>query len=246
MHEATLRSTARKDRVDAITPWVLLTLSAAAAAGGVLRLLAFDEPILTRLDNTTLVYFAVAGALLLLRNVKSLAFGDFKVELERVRAIAEQAQGAARVAEDAVLFGALPQAVPQPLAAARSSTIEVSRGAAEDDPWKGAFGGRAEANARRLTATVTPLPHRPEWFSVELAVASTAPRKAPLTGTVRFFLHDTFSNPQPVVPVQNGRAEISLLAWGAFTVGAVADDGSTRLELDLAELPGVPEPFRSR
>jgi hypothetical protein len=33
---------------------------------------------------------------------------------------------------------------------------------------------------------------------------------------------------------------------GAFTVGVAADDGNTRLELDLAQLPDAPEMFRSR
>jgi hypothetical protein len=43
-----------------------------------------------------------------------------------------------------------------------------------------------------------------------------------------------------------GVAELSIDAWGAFTVGAVADGGLTRLELDLAEHPDFPAEFRAR
>jgi hypothetical protein len=34
--------------------------------------------------------------------------------------------------------------------------------------------------------------------------------------------------------------------YGAFTAGAEADEGNTRLEIDLAELSGVPQEFRDR
>ena len=65
-------------------------------------------------------------------------------------------------------------------------------------------------------------------------------------GSVQFFLHDTFANSKPVVAVgPNGVAELTLDAWGAFTVGAIADFGLTRLELDLAELDEAPSSFKS-
>ena len=40
-------------------------------------------------------------------------------------------------------------------------------------------------------------------------------------------------------------AELALDAWGAFTVGAIADSGLTRLELDLAEIDEAPSSFKS-
>ena len=46
--------------------------------------------------------------------------------------------------------------------------------------------------------------------------------------------------------VLNGVAELKTKAWGAFTVGAVADGGLTTLELDLKRYSGSFEPFNSR
>jgi hypothetical protein len=67
----------------------------------------------------------------------------------------------------------------------------------------------------------------------------------PLTGTVTFYLHDTFDQPVQRVKVnKNGVARLVVYAYGAFTVGAVADGGKTLLELDLAEDEGFPEEFR--
>ena len=39
---------------------------------------------------------------------------------------------------------------------------------------------------------------------------------------------------------------LHVVAWGAFTVGAVADEGSTRLELDLTSVPGASSTFYER
>jgi hypothetical protein len=73
--------------VEGITPWFLLVLATLAGLGAVLRIcFAGDAHLLGTLDRTTLLYLGVAGALLLLRQLKSLSFGDYKVEmLERVR-----------------------------------------------------------------------------------------------------------------------------------------------------------------
>jgi hypothetical protein len=48
----------------------------------------------------------------------------------------------------------------------------------------------------------------------------------------------------PVGP--DGTAHLQLAAWGAFTIGVIADGGKTELELDLAEVPGFPEVFKNR
>lgn len=108
-----------------------------------------------------------------------------------------------------------------------------------------AFGERAEAQARRLEARIKAVRGRAGWCTVALRVVATDPRR-PLEGTVQFFLHPTFSNYTPTVPVQDGVAELSLTSWGAFTVGALCDGGQNRLELDLAAHPDAPEPWRSR
>jgi hypothetical protein len=43
---------------------------------------------------------------------------------------------------------------------------------------------------------------------------------------------------------KDGVARMTRWAYGAFAVGVEADDGQTRLELDLATLQGAPSRFR--
>jgi hypothetical protein len=114
-----------------------------------------------------------------------------------------------------------------------------------DDPQKGRWGAQAGANGRRLSATVTPVPTAPEWFHVQLEVTSTDNNR-PLAGDVIFHLHPTFDPSDRTVSVQNNMALLEIDAYGAFTVGAEADNGQTRLELDLATLPDAPASFRQR
>jgi hypothetical protein len=66
----------------------------------------------------------------------------------------------------------------------------------------------------------------------------------PLTGTVDFYLHPTFSPSVRTVAVENQSAALHVTAYRAFTVGAVADDGRTKLELDLSADTSFPEKFR--
>jgi hypothetical protein len=116
----------------------------------------------------------------------------------------------------------------------------------KDDPQKNRFGGNHEANGRRLVADVTPLSDgEGEVFKVLLRVVSTDD-KNPLTSPVKFFLHDTFQ-PDTICVVPKQRvAQLDLRAIGAFTVGAITDDGKTSLELDLEFLESAPEKFRKR
>lgn len=113
-----------------------------------------------------------------------------------------------------------------------------------EDPEKGRWGGKAEMAGRRLIGEVTRIKGSDEFFDVTLRVVSTDVAR-PLTGVVRFHLHPSFKRSVVDVPVENGEARLELQAWGAFTVGAVCD-GTTTLELDLAEDPKNPEKFRSR
>lgn len=204
------------------------------------------------IDERTLMYLGAAGALLLLRDVKKLAFGDFQLEFERrlneVKAAAEEVK---TVAENAQAMatgtgGEKAQGRSEGAALAAPAGAEIQPGSVPDDPWKGVFGGRSTSRHRELTA---------EFLSgvsathsrIRLRVQSTTPDTDPLRGSVQFYLHDTFLNDRPVVSVSPaGVAELSIDAWGAFTVGAVADGGLTRLELDLAEHPDFPAEFRAR
>ncbi len=114
-----------------------------------------------------------------------------------------------------------------------------------DDPNKGQFGRLSERSGRRLGARVT-TSDRPDWFQVELTVDATDD-SSPLNGAIEFHLHPTFRPPVANVTVSSARrGSLTVGAWGAFTVGAVADEGRTRLELDLAHLESAPREFRER
>ncbi|MGQ0714553.1 MAG: SIR2 family protein [Gemmatimonadaceae bacterium] len=115
-----------------------------------------------------------------------------------------------------------------------------------EDPHKGQFGGVPERNRRRVTPVVSEIAGDPDWFAVTVSVRSTDPEH-PLKGTVTFHLHPTF-RPDVISEAvdANGTATIELISYGAFTLGAVADDGATRLELDLAMDTSTPERFRQR
>jgi hypothetical protein len=69
------------DTVELVTRWGLVVLAALAALGALVRIFTPD-----RLDQTTLLYLAVAGGLLLLRQVKTFSLGELKLEmLEKLR-----------------------------------------------------------------------------------------------------------------------------------------------------------------
>jgi hypothetical protein len=74
-------------RANDLTQWILVALATLAASGAVLRVCwPSDMPLFARLDEKTLLYLAVAGGLLMLRQVKSLTFGSYKLEmLEKIR-----------------------------------------------------------------------------------------------------------------------------------------------------------------
>lgn len=193
------------------------------------------------IDEKTLLYLGVAGGLLLLKDVKTLAYGDLKLEfdqkIEQVRVAAENAQAAATGQG-----GKLEHERSQ--SEAFKSLDQISPGSVPDDPWKGVF-GRSENENRKLEAKVIQ-GGNPGYYRVYLRLRSLNPGVNPLKGSVQFFLHDTFANCKPVVAVgPNGIAELTLDAWGAFTVGAIADSGLTRLELDLAEIEEAPAPFKA-
>jgi hypothetical protein len=118
----------------------------------------------------------------------------------------------------------------------------------KNDPQKGRFGGARERNGRKLCAKVSKS-LIPEFYKVNIWVESTDPNK-PLNSDVVFYLHDTFRPSVLTVKpgeFDNGKAKVdSKNAWGAFTVGAVADDGITLLEYDLSEDPAFPLDFRSK
>jgi len=112
----------------------------------------------------------------------------------------------------------------------------------DSDPNLGQFGGRAGADGRELSAEVKPLNASGQTCAVTIRVRSLDAAR-PLRGPVRIHLHPTFDPTVRDAPLSDGVAELRIIASGVFTVGAETDDGATRLELNLADLPGLPPAF---
>ncbi len=225
---------------------ILMLLAAICMLGALLRMLFSSADILQRIDETTLLYLCSAGALLLLRQAKTFSFGDLKVEFEQIREIAEQAKQTAEVAEDAARFGLNQMPTPPQNPEEVLERPEIQPGQVANDPWKGQFGGLAERNQLQLSARVEPFAGTQDWFLVHLQLCSVNPRH-PLQGRVDIFLHPSFARHRISIDTPpNGVIELRLKAWGAFTVGALVEQGMTLLELDLAELADAPTVFRSR
>ncbi|MBO9670081.1 MAG: hypothetical protein J7485_06165 [Sphingobium sp.] len=109
-----------------------------------------------------------------------------------------------------------------------------------DDPWKGRFGGSASRDGYTLEGTVSGIEGNPEQFNVQLKVKADTPEAVEKVAAGKqnamFFLHPTFGDPVRVAFGADGVAPLSLLAFGAFTVGVLLDEG-VMLELNLASLP---------
>lgn len=104
-----------------------------------------------------------------------------------------------------------------------------------DDPQKDRFGGLAEAQGFRLSATFGKV--REDWVDVTLAVvADTVVGDA----AVEFYLHDTFKPNCFIERFKEGRSELQVRAWGGFTCGVWIPSKKIELELDLAKIPSAP------
>jgi hypothetical protein len=114
-----------------------------------------------------------------------------------------------------------------------------------DDPNKGKFGGKPEAAGLKLSAEVTKLEDiDDDYFRIALKV--TADKSRTLDKPVTFHLHPTFNPAEVKLLPANNAVSLVRAAWGAFTVGVTIEGEATQLELDLAQLPGVPLLFKSR
>lgn len=193
-------------------------------------------------------------------------------EVKQVRATVEDVNATAQAARDAVEYQLLPAGDPtaaalplgDPVSAvgkasvigrgdSRSATETIAFGDDVQDPWAGQFGGQSSSGRWRLEARLRPVVGRPDLRTVSLTVydlqrlaLNNADQRTQDEGHVTFYLHPTFANPTPNVPIIDGKAHLSVLSWGAFTVGARVHSDGTRLELNLADLPGADEPWRSR
>ncbi len=163
-----------------------------------------------------------------------------RAELAPVKEGLEDAKGLATAAIGAVLDPDTIKPVDQLAQAMSSEGVELWH----SDPNVGKFGGASHANDRVLSARVFPVSGSDgSLCHVQLSVTSEREDR-PLATPVTFHLHPTFvPNAVEVVPA-DGIARLDRISFGAFTAGAVTDDGKTTLELDLATLADAPEKFR--
>lgn len=201
-----------------------------------------------RFDEGTAMFLALAVVALVVREIGK--FKGFGLEFEKVQKdVQNLREGVADVEKKVDVIEA---AAPLPGRTNRAAQLAMrmhvpEAGEAEhiwaSDPNKGKFGDSPEANGRILRASIEPAAGSTSaGCRVTLLVESTDPAK-PLMGEVEFHLHPTFPRPCRKVIAKGGVAKTDFTSWGAFTVGAVADNGETRLELDLVSVPGGTDKF---
>jgi len=125
-----------------------------------------------------------------------------------------------------------------------SKTSRILKKAPTNDPQKYQWGGSQVSNKRKINARIKRL-HK-YWYQIDIEVESVDPEK-PLLSPVILYVHDSFQfrDDRIILEVdEDGIAREELRAYGAFTIGAVCDEGDTFLELDLASLPDVDKEFR--
>jgi|SRR5579884_124335 len=192
-----------------------------------------------RIDDKTAMFLGLAAGVLIIREISKIRLPG-GVIIEKVRRELKEVEKKVSVIETSGLLPGRPESVET---TRRRSTVS-SKDLWNSDPHKGQFGGSPQANGRVLEAEIKPAAGpRSSACHVFLRVRSTDPSR-PLSGKVTFFLHPTFRDkPQVDVAVVEGIAEYRITSWGWFTVGAAADDGKTRLELDLRNVPGGTKKF---
>ncbi|UWX59381.1 hypothetical protein N0B40_13285 [Chryseobacterium oranimense] len=112
-----------------------------------------------------------------------------------------------------------------------------------NDPQKGRFGGKSSLNGKTLTASYSPY-ILPGFLNLTIKVFAV---EGDLNSDVYLFLHNSFA--RSIIHLDGyGKKEVEykIPAYGAFTIGAILDNGNTLLELDLEELKNFPEDFRNR
>ncbi|KTT69954.1 hypothetical protein NS334_13555 [Sphingomonas endophytica] len=214
--------------------------NAAAQVAAAMACRPAGEPCSAPVAGTIMACFAVLGFLIAYLWMRRYFLG----ELRRGREEAER-----EIIDDAVRSGDFQTT---PVSTSRASLdgpdaaalAAIVPGEHPDDPWKGQFGGESEDAEVRLRGEVEPLQTRPGLYALGIELEGrTREARDRLEGTVvTFFLHPTFKRYRRSVVFRKGRARLELVAYGAFTVGA-ATAGGSRVELDLAELPGAPAGF---
>jgi len=114
------------------------------------------------------------------------------------------------------------------------------------DQQKGRWGGKSESNQRRIKPENIKAHRDLNLCYFDLVVESTDEAASPLKGDVIFHLHQSFHPSTKIREVADGKARLKINGYGAFTVGAEADAGNTKLELDLSQVKDFPQWFRER
>lgn len=216
-------------------------------ASGVNGSLPFVDAYYTGFCLFLILYFLVSGFLtgylitklwlpfVILRSSLAMVYLQLEADEEEARKIA-----ARKVLRE---FGLTSADNPPPSRGTREEFASVQ--GVSDDPLKGKFGGKPESNGLILTAEVAKLDDiDDDYFRITLKVITDGKRQ--LNRSVTFHLHPTFVPAAVSVLSNNNVAELTRASWGAFTVGATIEGEETKLELDLAELSGVPDLFKSR
>ncbi|MBX7156447.1 MAG: hypothetical protein K1X91_15940 [Bacteriodetes bacterium] len=111
----------------------------------------------------------------------------------------------------------------------------------DSDPWFHKFGQASNVNGVTLSATV-----QSETSSLyKVVITLTGDENNLPNGSLAIiFIHPTFYRYKRYFRVKNNMVQLTLYSVGSFTVGALVNGGDTKLELNLAELPGVPKKFK--
>jgi hypothetical protein len=109
-----------------------------------------------------------------------------------------------------------------------------------DDPQKGRWGGSSVSGSKEMVAVVERSPVS-GYYKVFVRIKSfqTADH---LSGSAAFFLHASYKESVVFRKAINGEIALTITAYQAFTIGAYTAD-EEMLELDLNQVPGLPEDF---
>ena len=111
------------------------------------------------------------------------------------------------------------------------------------DPIQGKYGYLPRKSGRVLSATISR--SLGDWFDCEVLVQSSDNLR-PLPPKVKLHVSPSLSPDPWELETPNGIARIAFEIWGSFCIAAeiTEEDGSvTQLELNLANVPGVPRKF---
>lgn len=111
----------------------------------------------------------------------------------------------------------------------------------KDDLQKGRWGRKSNAGALVLEASPNPDLGSSGFQGVRLEVRPVD-KDTPFREQVAFFLHDTFPNQIEYTMAEDNAAQLDIISYEAFVVGARTESG-VELELDLNTVKGFPPEF---